>query len=172
MSATGPGWASPDSVRSAMEAEFHEWRQNLPVMSISTGGAFPVRHRVAPDPRYPGGLPQGWTVHAVMSEFVGENDLCVVRRAGGGVALLRRESDLNRIVTLVQSAPTLVELDSFLFERYPPERDAEREWGAVIRDWVRGVIISLYDRTDPDEAAEQTLLALSGRIRTPPRAAF
>lgn len=36
--------------------------------------------------------------------------------------------------------------------------------------WFGEVLASLYDPTDPVEAAEQTLFILSGLLRTPPRA--
>lgn len=36
--------------------------------------------------------------------------------------------------------------------------------------WYGEVLASLYDPTDPDEAAEQVLFALSGTLRTPPKA--
>lgn len=65
-----------------------------------------------------------------------------------------------------------MDLDTWLHGRYPPEHDDDRGWPAQIRDWVRHTLVALYDRSDPDEAAEQTLFALSGQIRTLPRAAF
>lgn len=37
-------------------------------------------------------------------------------------------------------------------------------------DWFKTELLALYDPTDPVEAAEQTLFALSGRMRVPPRA--
>lgn len=159
-----------NAVRAAMEAEFATWRNALPVIMISTGG--PVqRSRACPDPAHPGALPHGWTSKAVLTEFTEDTDLHLLHRSGGGVGLLSRNRRLqsNR---LLQTSDTLVGLDAYFHERHPSEGDADQPAMGTARTWVRTVLVSLYDTTDPVEAAEQTLLALSGRLRTPPRAAY
>lgn len=154
-----------------MVREFDEWRGTVPRWLVSIGGPA-ERSQPHPEPIQPGGLPRGWTTRAVLREFQPEADLHLVCREGGGVGLLRHERDLHRTMRIFSMADNLVDLDTRLFERYPPGANEDQGLLGGVRDWVRGVLVALYDLADPEEAAEATLLALSGRVRTPPRAAY
>jgi hypothetical protein len=179
MSSSALDFTTPgETHRNAMETEFARWKDGAPLWQVSTGGPSFVRTQPHVHAGDPGGLPSGR-----QSRFVGpyfdfdDTDLHLVQRTAGGVAVVRCERDIHRN-TLWQTADSLLQLDGWLHHTYPAGHDVLPDMppahvGMInLRDWVRSCLVSLYDPTDPDEAAEQTLLVLAGRVRTPPRACF
>lgn len=123
-----------------------------------------VRH---PAPNTPGGLPAGWTLlTCTTASDTATWGLC--RRDAGGWLLVRhipstaettvnaaRESlgDMFKVVhTTNLSIPVVWTVSDELV------------------DWLQSFIVNAYDPTDPDEAAERVLFALSGTLRRPPKA--
>lgn len=173
MHAISPG----ETYRSTMEAEFARWKDTTPTWRTATGAEWSGTSKRHPYAGDLGGLPDGWH-----SRFIGpyltfdDTDLHLIQRTDGGVAVVRCERDISRN-TLWQTADSLLDLDAWLHslcDDHDKDDPAQPPLAATVflRDWVRTCLISLYNQDDPGEAAEQTLLALGGRLRTPPRATF
>lgn len=123
-----------------------------------------------PSPLSDGGIPAGWRVHSHRTDNQGHVQWCLVHRDAGGWLLLTHHL-LLETTTLRWGRESL----AAAYEMY--QRDAERTdpAGAEARwlcEWFSGALVNLYDPTEATEAAEQTLFALSGMLRTPPRAAL
>lgn len=162
---SGPTVGPGERFRNAMEIEFAEWEETV-ARPAPAPHAF-VGARAHPDPTDTGGLPTGWESTFVWEGFRADTDLHLVHRLSGGVGIVRHESDLHRTM-LIQTADDLLTLDRWLHDA----PGATGVWSELLQPWVRECLTSLYDPSDPAEAAEQTLLVLSGRVRVPPRSAF
>lgn len=159
-----------ETFRNRMEIEFAQW-QDLPRRwMVSTGGT-PQYADPQPLPDDPGGLPRGWAPRFVRRNHFRHIDLHLVQRLAGGVALMRHDLRQNQ-TSMWLTGDTLHHFHRWLHAVHPDGSPVAPGGLLVLRDWAQACLASLYDTTDPAEAAEQALLALSGTMRTPPKALF
>lgn len=114
-------------------------------------------------------LPDGWSVLAPAPC----NDLDVLyhlfsREAGGWAMLFRYESGRVVFGAAIDDLCAWYTGLQQTIERAP---SAPNRLPRALVAWARPIISSLFDPSDPVEAAEQMLFAFTGRVRTPPRAA-
>lgn len=147
---------------------FAAWSKALP----SYGHGLSSTRPLYPAPDMPDGLPAGYEVATRLQDFQKDTDLFLVRRVGGGAVLVRHEYDLERSMIFL-SAASLCGLYQTMSDAITgTDRVREHPEAALVTEWLKDVLTAMYDLTDPDEAAEQMVFALGGRIGTPPRAAF
>jgi hypothetical protein len=132
-----------------------------------------MRVRGMVDPTAPGGLPPGWTAlgegfrarkdhmfHLVRAQPAGDFPGCwAVVNHMTEMAYTVLERDVAHLNDLVEPGAAAVARASTL-----NAQDRRR-----YEQWMLSTVAALYDATDPDEAAERTLLALAGRVRAEPR---
>lgn len=140
-------------------AEFSAWQDTLPRTQV---GPVQVHRYVFPDPS--DALPNGWTHHARLAEYVEGQDVHLVRRGGDGDWILLTHTLATRHVEMFDVSNTL----SGLHEQM---RDLRTE---LIRDrvlvssvarmvtWLGDELSSRYDPSIETEAAAQVILALGG----------
>lgn len=122
-----------------------------------------------PSPTTEAGLPARWRLHSTLADVDRSVQWCLVERDAGGWILLYHH-------LLLEQTAMRWGRESLAAAYETLQRDAARPDGSgearALADWLRDVLVGLYDPTDPDEAAERMLFALSGNLRTPPRAAL
>lgn len=148
---------APDPDRTAW-AEFSVWQDTLPRTQV---GPVQVHRYVFPDPAT--SLPDGWTHHARLAEYVEGQDVHLVRRGVGPWILLTH--------TLATRHVEMFDVSSTLSGLYEQMRDLRAE---LIRDrvlvssvarmvtWLGDELSSRYDPNVEAEAAAQVILALGG----------
>jgi hypothetical protein len=147
---------------------FTAWSNTLP----SYGHGLSSTRPLYPAPDAIGGLPAGYEVSTRLQGFQKDTDLFLVRRAGGGAVLVRHEYDLERSMVFL-SAASLCDLYETMKDAINgTDRVREHPEAALVAGWLKDVLMTMYDHTDPVEMAEQMVFALGGRVGTPPRAAF
>lgn len=106
---------------------------------------------------------------AHLPNLVCDTDLWLARRPPGDWVLMRHERDIERLRVLTASASlgTLYQraMDS-AGDIMPPAL------ASMMAAWLKGVLTGMFDASDPVEAAEQVLFALSGTLTVVPRAAL
>lgn len=140
--------------------EYYDWRTTQgPEPEAS---AAPSATSTATDPNVPltlppRGLPPGWTI--VAAHVGGAVTLTLAQRLAGGWVVIAHGTSSQALHWVKRSLADLYEsLDE---TAYPNERG-----------WLKDVLCSMYDRSDPVEAAEQMMVALGGPLVAMPRAAL
>lgn len=163
----------PDAIAEDAKQEFMRWSEaHQRARGIVPSGPPKQDARPHPAPETPGGLPEGWTLFSQQHR---------PGPAGGTWAMARRpdESGGGWVVILHWDTKALSE---FLFARQSlaemyvelveaTKFMASNDISTASLGWYKELLIGLYDPTDPSEASEQMLFALSGTMRNPPRAA-
>lgn len=170
--ATGPTDSDEAASRrfyDLVREEYRCWQDTVPLEAGPTAAA--AKRRLFPRPDQPGGLPLGWqpvSCHVEVGRQAQVGWFLTHRDTGGWVLLVHKDDAAS--TSLADAKEHL----SALYTEYADTLAAEGTSGmrlvAETTRWFQGVLGSLYDPTDPAEAAEQVLLALTGRVRTPPRA--
>jgi hypothetical protein len=126
-------------------------------------------------PAEPGGLPAGWVLMARgetlrFANPVGSftNEVCLVHRRAGGWGLVLHQvcSDRPACTVMLGMAEASVPL---LYEELRSLCAHPALVEAAGLDTIRSYILTRYDLTDPDEAAEATLVGLGAPVSMFPR---
>lgn len=182
------------SLHSRMTHEWHRWERALPPVSGKSDRRThnPFNRVVYPALDAVDAFPTGWSVESISDEvFIGRRRM-LLRRESGGWALVEtleqravgwsrtnRARAVSRRVLLTTS-PTLGGLYRAAVrfgEVAAAEVAAGRRYtpGTPVWDltaaWLTTTIIPLFDAVDPDEAAEQMLVAMGQPLTRLPRAA-
>lgn len=116
------------------------------------------------DPEQPGGLPTDWRIVSRAPMRWTTRTLDLVTRSGGGWMIVSRDSRLG-LTGLPRTHQSLLAL----YQRL------DRDFNGPLHKttpWLRDVLVSLYDETDPDEAAARMLAALGGALFIEPAASL
>lgn len=114
-------------------------------------------------------LPAGWRVVSTFPYGDGYIDWHLARREAGGWVLFSVAGEDHEL----QFGSAVAALSTLYDQNDASLRSGGGAPMAALRAhvrWYRDVLLSLYNPTDPDEAAAQMLFALSGVLRTPPKA--
>lgn len=123
-----------------------------------------------PPPPQAGSAPAGWTVAAHRPQPGRAGDpstgLFLYKAAGGWVIVRRQQfGDDAASVSLQWYRPTLASLHAYLSQTGTRPTDGQDV------AWIERLLLPMYDPSDEDEAAHQTLVALGAPMRVLPRAA-
>lgn len=129
-------------------AEWEQWADGRTVTSIP--------------PDQSGGLPIGWRIVSKAPVTWTGRTLDLVTRSGGGWMIVSRHSQFA-LTWLHRPHQSLLAL----YQRTDRDRNGPLH---VTTPWLRDELVSLYDATDPDEAAARMLALLGGALFVEPAA--
>lgn len=164
----------PDVIAEDAKQEFMRWSEaHQRARGIVPSGPPKQGSRPHPAPQAPGGLPAGWTLFSQQERPGPAGGTWAmarrpVERGGGWVVIIHW--DANALSEFLFASDSLATLYTDLVKAttmMQPNAIA----GASL-EWYKQMLVGLYDPTDPSEASEQMLFALSGTMRTPPAAAL
>lgn len=141
-----------------ISAEHYNWARS--------GGAPATQ----PDPDAEDGLPPGWRLVAYHPHWWAESGFVLCARNAGGWTVLVRSHDTRRTALLSIDCSLWHLYDSLVWVTEPAGSN-HTVIEVHARAWLQAAITSMYDPTNPDEAAEQTMFALSGILYRDPSAA-
>lgn len=164
---------APDACAAAAKQEFMRWSEaHQRARGIIPTGPPKSGTRPHPAPHAPDGLPEGWTLASTRTRPGPRRGTWAMARRpqenGGGWVVLLHWDD-NALTEFLFARQALADMYVELVRA--TTMMASNEISDASLDWYKELLVGLYDPTDPTEAAEQMLFALSGVMRTPPRAA-
>lgn len=115
------------------------------------------------------GLPLGWTRVADWCSKHPNYCWTLTRRGAGGWALVRYNLSPDRVLVVRAAADLSTLHATSTGPDREPSQGTGRPWDGVPA-WINRTIADMYDTSDPDEAANQVLFALSGQLHRPPKA--
>jgi hypothetical protein len=138
-----------------VDTDFVRWESRLSPLP-----KYPQR-KAHPHPHEPNGLPEGWRIWSTYADFHKGVDRLLVRRFVGDWMILTHQR-ADQMTAVVSGGATVASL-----YRQPLTGRGLR-WLDDIqtrqRVWLRKVIVSAYDPTDPVEDSERVLVALGGPV--------
>lgn len=164
---------TPDAVAEDAKQEFLRWSEACQrAKGIVPTGPPKREMRPHPAPEATGGLPAGWTLASQRPRpGTAGATWAMARRAreigGGWVVLLHWDDDALTEFLFANESLADLYVDLVATTKVMKANDI----ATASLGWYKELLVGLYDPTDPDEAAEQMLFALSGVMRTPPKAA-
>lgn len=181
MGMTDEDWAAKSLGRQAND-EWTEWLHTLPA---GKAAAFSTHN--FPDPRETNGLPDGWRVvtyrdyrapRTHKNAYADDYAIFIAEHSSGGWVVGRHEKTYGVAEddsVLVDGYSRMLWIHTNLASMYkdlrtppgslPPNRQ-EQQMGDVVAE----LLTTLFDDTDPTEAAEKTLFALTGVLTYTPAA--
>lgn len=152
-----------------VDEEMRRWEAGLAQDQQPTGQSRQVPH---PDPHETGGVPPGWGIRSRYADFLPGSDMVLIHRPPGDWLILRHDR-VGQHSRVVMGNATLAGLYDSLARRAEQGTVAGRDMAfhGGLSGWLHRTLMSMFDPTDPTEAAEQMLFGLGGHLHTPPRAA-